>query len=230
MPHARRDNSERPGNANAPATISICARRDKSAGAPHFFAALTSFPEVHFDRDQDQGRKAANRRKRRSTSPRGIAIFTQPMPSSGRREVRQTSGPANYSGRARAADADLRNSLQISSFRRTAAVRKARRTAWVASAFRTDCPAPSDGLCLFLPDETILRNPRNHPETNAGYLCRQQSGAKTPGGSHEPLNSLSGSRDAPENRGCRSRGRHRGGWLRYFRPHQCGLHPDRSRH
>jgi len=99
-----------------PATISICARRDKSAGAPHFFAALTSFPEVHFDRDQDQGRKAANRRKRRSTSPRGIAIFAQPMPSSGRREVRQTSGPANHSGRARAADADLSNSLQNKQF------------------------------------------------------------------------------------------------------------------
>ena len=116
MPHARRDNSERPGNVNAPTPISICARRDKSAGAPHFFAALTSFPEVHFDRDQDQGRKAANRRKRRSTSPRGIAIFAQPMPSSGRREVRQTSGPANHSGRARAADADLSNSLQNKQF------------------------------------------------------------------------------------------------------------------
>jgi hypothetical protein len=31
-------------------------------------------------------------------------------------------------------------------------------------------PYPSPG------DETILRNPRNHPETGAGYGCRQQRG------------------------------------------------------
>jgi hypothetical protein len=29
---------------------------------------------------------------------------------------------------------------------------------------------------LKAPDETILRNPRNRPETNGGYICRQQSG------------------------------------------------------
>jgi hypothetical protein len=60
--------------------------------------------------------KAANRSKLRLTSPGGIAIFAPPMPSSGRREVGQTSGPVNYSGRARAADADLSNSLQNKQF------------------------------------------------------------------------------------------------------------------
>jgi hypothetical protein len=29
---------------------------------------------------------------------------------------------------------------------------------------------------LKAPDETILRNPRNQPETNGGYICGQQSG------------------------------------------------------
>jgi hypothetical protein len=31
---------------------------------------------------------------------------------------------------------------------------------------------------LSVPDETILGNPRNHPETERGYLCSQLSGGK----------------------------------------------------
>src|SRR3990170_5328365 len=30
--------------------------------------------------------------------------------------------------------------------------------------------------------ETILRNPRNHPETGGGYCCCKRRGGKTPGG------------------------------------------------
>jgi hypothetical protein len=33
-------------------------------------------------------------------------------------------------------------------------------------------------------DETILRNPRNRPETNQGYFCSQQSGGKDASEAH----------------------------------------------
>src|SRR3954454_21580157 len=46
--------------------------------------------------------------------------------------------------------------------------------------------------------------------------------------SHEPLNSLCGSFDPPQDRGCCARGWYRGGCLRYLGTHLFGIHPDRA--
>src|ERR1700731_121350 len=79
-------------------------------------------------------------------------------------------------------------------------------------------------------DETILRNRRNPPETNQRYLCSHKAAVRTLGGSHEPLNSLGGSRYPPENRGRRAHRRYRGGRFWDLCPDQFGLHPDRPCH
>src|ERR1700735_1681863 len=71
--------------------------------------------------------------------------------------------------------------------------------------------------------ETILKHGRRRS-------VARETAPKTPGGSDEPLHSLSGPLDPPENRGFGSRGRHRGGWFRHLRPQRFGLHPDRPRH
>src|ERR1700676_4216185 len=63
-----------------------------------------------------------------------------------------------------------------------------------------------------------------------GTKCSpKQGGGKAPGGCHEPLNSLSGPCDPPENRGRCSCGRHRGRRFGHLGAHQLRLQPDRSR-